>query len=134
VTEREVVRPRPWRSWGVWAPIAVGAVSLWRLIGTESVLAVDVGLIAVSAAVLIATLLGGVEVGPEGVRSRRFTRKRRSARWDEIVTFVGHEKEPVSARLTDGTDLRLFDYAGDGERVARLLEEARERYGSEDPA
>lgn len=124
----EVVRPRPWRSWGVWAPIAVAAVSVWRLIGDASILWVDVGLLALAAGVLLLSLFGGVEVGPEGIRARRITRHRRSAPWEEIDTFLGHTREPVSVRLTNGKEMRLFDHAGDGERVVEQLEEARQRY------
>lgn len=128
VAEREVVRPRPWRSWGVWAPLLVAGASALRLWAGSSIVGVDVTLVVVGVVVLAMTLVGGVEVGPDGIRARRLTRKRRTATWDEIDRFVGDTKEPPSVLLTDGTHMRLFDYAGDGERVAAQLEDARDRY------
>lgn len=128
MAEREIVRPRLLRSWGLWAPVALAAVSVWRLLVGSPFVVIDVLLLTGAAVVLGMTILGGVEVGPDGVRSRRLTRQRRAARWDEILGFNGDTKEPVSARLVDGSELRLFDYAGDNARVTAELERARRHY------
>lgn len=129
--EVEVLRPRWWRSWGVWAPVAVAGLSISRLLMGSTIPVVDGLLLVMAVVVLAMSLFGGIEVGPNGVKGRRFTSKRKAARWDEIEGFLVDYKAPLSARLKDGSSLRLLDYAGDNARMIELLKDARSRFSDE---